>query len=61
MGSAEVVLSQIKLSGAEKVSKQIDFDENFGRSVMNGIATGDSLWLQVAGELTAHELIAIER
>ena len=52
MGSAEVVLSQIKLSGAEKVSKQIDFDENFGRSVMNGIATGDSLWLQVAGELT---------
>lgn len=52
MGSAEVVLSEIKLGGAEKVSQRIDSDENFGRSVMNGIATGDSLWLQVADRLT---------
>ena len=52
MGSAEVVLSEINLGGAAAVSKRIDSDENFGRSVMNGIATGDSLWLQVADKLT---------
>jgi hypothetical protein len=52
MGSAEVVLSEIELGGAPEVSKRIDSDENFGRSVMNGIATGDSLWLQVADKLT---------
>jgi len=52
VGSAELVLSEIKLGGAEKVSQRIDLDENFGRSVMNGIASGDSLWLQVAERLT---------
>jgi hypothetical protein len=52
MGSADVVLSEIKLGGAAQVSKRIDSDENFGRSVMTGIATGDSLWLQVADQLT---------
>jgi hypothetical protein len=52
MGSAEVVLSEIKVSGAGAVSKRIDSDESFGRSVTAGIATGDSLWLQVASELT---------
>jgi hypothetical protein len=52
MGSAEVVLSEIELGGAPEVSKRIDSDENFGRSVMNGVATGDSLWLQVADKLT---------
>jgi hypothetical protein len=52
MGSAEVVLSEIKVGGAPEVSKRIDADESFGRSVTNGIATGDSLWLEVAGQLT---------
>ena len=52
MGGAEVVLSEIKLGGASQVSKRIDSDENFGRTVMSGIATGDSLWLQVADKLT---------
>jgi hypothetical protein len=52
MGSAELVLSEIKLGGAPSVSKRIDSDENFGRSVMSGIATGDSLWLQVADKIT---------
>jgi hypothetical protein len=52
MGSAEVVQSEIKLSGAATVSRRIDSDEGFGRSVTAGIATGDSLWLQVAGELS---------
>lgn len=51
MGSAELVLSEIKLGNAASVSKRIDSDENFGRSVMNGIASGDSLWLQVANEI----------
>jgi hypothetical protein len=51
IGSAELVLSEIKLGGAPKVSKRIDSDENFGRSVMTGIATGDSVWLQVADKL----------
>lgn len=52
MGSAEVVLSELKLGGAPEVAKRIDADESFGRSVTNGIATGDSLWLQVADQLT---------
>ena len=51
MGSAEVVLSEIKLGGAAAVSKRIDSDENFGRSVTSGVATGDSLWLQVADKI----------
>jgi hypothetical protein len=51
-GSAELVLSEIKLKGADSVARRIDADESFGRSVMNGIATGDSAWLDVAGKLT---------
>lgn len=51
-GSAELVLSEIKLKGAPSVAKRIDADESFGRSVMNGIATGDSAWLDVADALT---------
>lgn len=52
MGRAEVVLSEIKLGGATGVSRRIDSDENFGRSVMSGIATGDSAWLEVADQIT---------
>ena len=52
MGSAELVLSEIKLRGATGVSRRIDSDENFGRSVTNGVATGDSSWLEVAKEIT---------
>ena len=51
-GSAELVLSEIKLGRSANVAKRIDSDESFGRSVMNGIATGDSSWLDVAGQLT---------
>ena len=51
-GSAELVLSEIKLGRAADVAKRIDSDESFGRSVMNGISTGDSAWLEVAGQLT---------
>lgn len=51
-GSAELVLSEIKLTGATSVARRIDADESFGRSVMSGIATGDSAWLDVASRLT---------
>jgi hypothetical protein len=51
-GSAEEVLSEIKLGGAANVAKRIDADESFGRSVMNGVETGDSAWLQVAAGIT---------
>jgi hypothetical protein len=51
-GSAEIVLSEIKLGRSAVVAKRIDADESFGRSVMNGISTGDSSWLEVARELT---------
>lgn len=51
-GSAETVLSEIKLGGSAVVAKRIDADESFGRSVMNGISTGDSSWLEVAREIT---------
>jgi hypothetical protein len=52
MGTAQVVLSEIKLSGATGVSRRLDSDESFARSVMNGIATGDSSWLEVASRIT---------
>lgn len=52
MGTAQVVLSEIKLSGPAGVSRRLDTDESFGRSVMNGIATGDSSWLDVASKIT---------
>ena len=52
MGSAELVLSEINLRGAIAVSRRIDSDENFGRSVLSGIATGDSSWLEVAQRIT---------
>ena len=51
-GSAETVLSEIRLGGAANVAKRIDADESFGRSVMNGVETGDSAWLQVAANIT---------
>lgn len=51
-GGAGLVLSEIRLGGTANVSRRIDADESFGQSVMNGIATGDSAWLEVAGELT---------
>lgn len=52
VGSAELVLSEIKLGGVATVAKRLDSDESFGRAVMNGIATGDSAWLEVASRLT---------
>jgi hypothetical protein len=52
MGNAEFVLSEIRVDGSPQVSKRLDSDENFGRSVVNGIATGDSVWLEVADKLT---------
>jgi hypothetical protein len=51
MGSAELVLSEIKIGGAANVAKRIDADESFGRSVMNGIGSGDSTWLVVADRI----------
>lgn len=50
--SAELVLSEIKLGGAANVARRIDADAGYGRSVISGIATGDSAWLDVAGSLT---------
>jgi hypothetical protein len=44
-------MSEIKLRGTAAVSRRIDSDEDFGRTVMDGIATGDSVWLDVAAAL----------
>ena len=52
MGSAELVLSQIKLGGVPAVAKRIDTDPTFAESVTNGIATGDSSWIAVARAIT---------
>lgn len=51
LGSADVILSEVKLRGAAAVSRRLDSDENFARSVTNGIATGDSIWMEVAAKL----------
>jgi hypothetical protein len=50
-GRAELVLSEIRLRGPTAVSRRIDSDESFGRTVTDGIASGDSLWLDVAAAL----------
>ena len=50
-GRAEITLSEIKLRGPAAVSRRIDTDEAFGQTVMDGIASGDSVWLDVAAEL----------
>jgi hypothetical protein len=47
-GRAELTLSEIRLRGSTAVSRRIDSDEDFGKTVMDGIASGDSLWLEVA-------------
>ncbi|MEX2109349.1 MAG: hypothetical protein WD802_01925 [Gemmatimonadaceae bacterium] len=51
MGAPELVLSEMKLGGAERVADRIDSDLRFAQTVMDGIATGDSLWLEVAAVL----------
>ena len=48
LGAPQLVLSEIRLGGAERVASRIDSDVRFGQTVMDGIATGDSLWLEVA-------------
>jgi hypothetical protein len=58
MGSAELVLSEIKLGGVPSVAKRIDDDPRFAQSVMTGIGTGDSLWLEVARKLTVRSAAA---
>src|SRR4051812_35912418 len=50
-GSADIVLSEIKLRGADGVSRRLDTDDTFARSVMSGIASGDSTWLVVAASI----------
>ena len=57
-GKAELVVSEIKLGGAANVARRIDADASFGRSVMSGIASGDSVWLDVAGSLTPASSVA---
>jgi hypothetical protein len=51
MGAPELVLTEMKLGGAERVADRIDSDLRFAQTVMDGIATGDSLWLEVAADL----------
>ena len=51
LGAPELVLSEMRLGGTGRVAERIDSDVAFGRAVMNGIATGDSLWLEVARKL----------
>jgi hypothetical protein len=48
LGAPQLVLSEMRLGGGERVASRIDEDLRFGRTVMDGIASGDSLWLEVA-------------
>ena len=50
-GRAEITLSEIKLRGATEVSRRIDADESFAKTVLDGVASGDSVWLDVAAQL----------
>lgn len=51
LGTPELVLSEIRLGGADRVADRVASDVRFGQTVMDGIASGDSLWLEVAGDL----------
>lgn len=51
LGAPELVLSEIRLGGADRVADRMESDVQFGEAVMNGIASGDSLWLEVARQL----------
>jgi hypothetical protein len=51
LGAPDLVLSEMRLGGADRVASRIDSDLRFGQTVMEGIASGDSLWLEVAREL----------
>jgi hypothetical protein len=51
LGAPQLVLSEIRLGGAERVAERIDNDLGFGQTVMEGIASGDSVWLEVARHL----------
>lgn len=51
LGAPQLLLSEIRLGGADRVAARIDSDVRFGQTVMDGIATGDSLWLEVAKNL----------
>ena len=44
-------MSEIKLSGAAGVSRRLDSDTDFAKTVLDGIASGDSVWLDVAAQL----------
>ena len=50
-GRAEITLSEIKLRGATEVSRRLDSDQSFGKTVLDGVASGDSVWLEVAAQL----------
>jgi hypothetical protein len=51
LGTPELVLSEMRLGGADRVADRVASDVRFGQTVMDGIASGDSLWLEVAGDL----------
>ncbi len=51
LGAPQLVLSEIRLGGGDRVATRIESDLSFGETVMDGIATGDSLWLEVARHL----------
>lgn len=51
LGAPQLVLSEMRLGGGDRVAARMDSDLRFGRTVMDGIATGDSLWLEVARNL----------
>ncbi|MEP6550491.1 MAG: hypothetical protein ABJB95_04875 [Gemmatimonadales bacterium] len=52
LGNAETILAEIKVAGAPRIARRIETDESFARAVIDGISTGDSVWLKVAAELT---------
>jgi len=51
LGAPQLVLSEMALGGAERVAERMATDVRFGQTVMSGIASGDSLWLEVARQL----------
>ena len=51
MGAPQLLLSEMRLGGADRVATRIESDVRFGQTVMDGIATGDSIWLEVARNL----------
>jgi hypothetical protein len=57
--SNATVLSLIEIDGPNEVARHMDYDDFVGEQVVNGIASGDSVWLEVAARLDSLSVVDV--